>query len=181
MTEIALTTPAQVIAGDTWQWSREWSDYPAPTWTLTYFFQNLKQNFSLTASASSSAHLITETATNSAQRAAGTYSYFARVTDGTSVVTVETGEIEVRPDPAASVAQDYRTSSRRILDAIDATLFGKATADQQSVVVGGRQISRIPIPDLTKLREYYEAKVNDEKTPGRVGGGRVMKIRHARP
>ena len=50
---IPTTEPTELRVGDTWQWKREdlSSDYPATSWTLTYYFRNATAYFNVVATA----------------------------------------------------------------------------------------------------------------------------------
>lgn len=43
------------------------------------------------------------------------------------------------------------------IDALESTLEGRASADQQAYAIQGRRIDRIPIPELIQLHEYYSS------------------------
>ena len=55
------------------------------------------------------------------------------------------------------------TENEKILDAINATLLNRATSDQQNYMIGTRQLSRIPLPDLLKLKATYTTAVRLER------------------
>jgi hypothetical protein len=76
------------------------------------------------------------------------------------------GSVLVKATISGSGAYDGRSTAKQILDAIDATILGKATRDQQSYVIqsgsGSRSLSRIPLPDLQEIRKVYAAIVAGE-------------------
>lgn len=81
---------------------------------------------------------------------------------------LETTRVEVRPDPTAIPnGTDLRSDAEAIVAAITAQLKNKATHDQQSLTINGRQITRYSISELMKLLEYYKAEVaaQKKKTP----------------
>lgn len=177
--DVPTVEPTQVRAGDTWTWSRSLSDYPAPTWTLAYSLLNATSKISITASASGADHLVSVAAATTAGYTAGTYSASARVTSGAEAYTVWTGVIEVSPNLAAKTSYDDRSHARKVLEAIEAVLEGRATTDQQSVTIGDRSIEKMPIADLLKLRDSYKLEVASEEAAARLssnigGRGRVM-------
>lgn len=47
------------------------------------------------------------------------------------------------------------TQNRRTLNAINAVLEGKASKDVQSYQINGRQLYKIPIPELLQLQAVY--------------------------
>ena len=38
--------PQQANAGTTWRWTRSFTDFPANTWTLTYYFREVTGKYS---------------------------------------------------------------------------------------------------------------------------------------
>ncbi|CAN0482236.1 unnamed protein product, partial [Phaeothamnion confervicola] len=53
LTDVATNEPLSARAGLNWSWDRNdlSADYPAPTWTLTYYFKYATANFTFAASA----------------------------------------------------------------------------------------------------------------------------------
>jgi len=169
-----------LTAGDTWSWTRELADYPAPTWTATVYFAQSSGSFEATATADDVAHAFSITAATTASKAAGKYKWSLRVSDGTNAYTVEEGWVEVLANPAASGGRDPRSWARRTLDAVEATLEGRATDGQLAHTIKDRSISRIPIPELIDLRNKLRAEVKTEERGNDAGLGRNMKTRFSR-
>jgi hypothetical protein len=177
--DIPTVEPSEVRAGDTWTWERSLSDYPAPTWTLAYALLNAAGKISITAAASGTDHLVSVAAATTANYTPGTYSAVGRVTSGTEAVTVWTGSIQVLPNLAAATSYDDRSHARRVLQAIEAVIEGRASSDQQEIQIGDRMLKKIPIGDLLKLRDSYTLEVASEESASRLaqgigGRGRVM-------
>lgn len=177
---ILSAVPEKLVAGDTWRWLRSFSDYPAPTWVVTYYFENSLKAFSQAASASGADHSVTITAAASAGITAGRYRWFARAVAGAIAETIpkEEGWLEVEPNIGAAGTRDLRSVSRRTLDALDATLEGRATSDQLAMSINGRSISRTPLEELLKWQAQLRSKVQGEE--GRSGSGRIIKVRLSR-
>lgn len=177
--DVPTVEPNSVRAGDTWTWSRSLSDYPAPTWTLAYALLNAGAKISITAAADGTDHLVTVAASSTAGYVPGTYSAVARATSGAESWTVWTGIIEVLPNLAALTSYDGRTHARKVLEAIEAVLEGRASTDQQSVTIGDRAIVKVPVADLLKFRDAYKLEVASEEAADRLsqgigGRGRIM-------
>jgi hypothetical protein len=174
--------PKNLVAGDTWRWLRSFSDYPAPTWTVTYYFENSTKAFSVDATASGADHSVTIAAATSAQYPPGRYRWAARAASGGVAETIEGefGWLEVAPNPAASGTRDHRSWARRTLDALEATLEGKATSDQLAMSINGRSISRIPLPELLEWRNKLRGEVRTEEGGNDAGLGRNIKVRFGR-
>jgi hypothetical protein len=169
--------PAELIAGDLWSWVRTLSDYPAPTWTLTYYFENSGRSFSVIATTSGTGFAASATAATTTSYAPGRYRWRARVTNGAEAYTVESGWLVVRANPAAAGTYDARSHVRKVLDAIEATIEGRASNDQLSMSIAGRSISRTPMTELVTLREKYLAFVADEENAEDVAAGLGSKKR----
>jgi hypothetical protein len=178
--DVPSTLPTDLIAGNTWQWDREYGDYPAGTWTATAYFENKAKAFNVAATAEGTAHRFTISAATSATYPAGRYRISVRVTDGSQVFIAETGYCEVEADPAAAGTRDTRTWARRTLEAVEAFLEGNATTAQQSMTIQGRSISRWSLPELTAWRDKLRQEVKMEEQGSRAGLGRNIKVRLGR-
>lgn len=169
--------PAELVAGDTWAWTRDLPDYPAPTWDATVYFENAAGTFSAAATDSDTAHAFSIDAATTLGKKAGRYRWSVRVTDGTTVSTVESGWVEVRIDPAAAGNSDPRSYWRKLLDAIDATLLSQATSGQLAMSLNGRSISRIPFNELSQERDKIAARVRAEESGAPAASRRTIKLR----
>lgn len=178
--ETPAVVPAELIAGDTWAFMRAYGDYEAPTWTATIYLEMSGAAFSQAATADGSSHLFTISAATSAGKKAGRYRWWVRVTDGSTSTTVEDGWLDVRPDPASTGTRDHRTWARRTLDAVEATLEGRATSDQLATTIRDRSISRIPLPELMALRDKLRQEVRTEEKGEAAALGRNIKVRFNR-
>lgn len=179
MTDIATIEPSSVVAGDTWEWRKTLADYPAPTWTLKYYLRSRTHSADVTATADGADHLVTISKTTSAGYKAGRYEWVAIVDDGAERFTVGRGTLTVAPDPANTGAGfDPRSHARKTLEAIEAVIENRATKDQMSYTIGSRSLSRMPISDLLKFRQTYQAEVFAEEQAEAVrqgkGSGQVV-------
>lgn len=150
--------PNAVTAGDTIQWSRSLSGYPASAgWVLSYALLGSAGKIAITSTASGADHLVSVAAATSALWVAGTYQWQAYVTHATSGrFLVGTGSIVIKPNFAAiSAATDTRSHVKKVLDAIEAVLEGTATTDQQDLTIDGVRIVRRSIADLLVMRSRY--------------------------
>lgn len=169
--------PAQLIAGDTWEWTRDLTDYPRTTWTATYYFENKDKTFNVAGTGSTSVHSFSIAAATTAGYPAGRYKYRLRVTDGTTVKSIEEGWVDVETDPAAAGTRDVRSDARKMLDALNATLVGKATNDQLAMSIQGRSLSRMQPSELMNWRDRLRAEVRAEEQADNAGLGRNIRVR----
>lgn len=173
MTDIPTNEPFELVAGDTWEWTRDLDDYPAGTWTLTYYLHLLGATgtpISITANADGTTHSVSVAKGTTAGYADGQYQWHGLVDDGTTRKKVDEGTLTVLPDLTGTHV-DTRSHNRKMLSAIEALLENRATKDQMAYTVGGRQLSRISIPDLLQWRDYYKARVNQEERRERSKNG----------
>lgn len=154
---IPTSEPANILAGSTLKWRKTLAEYPASDdWVLTYKFRGPSEGFDAVASADGDDHLVTVATATTAGMAGGTWYWQGWVSKDSETYPVESGQLEVTAAlPAAANTYDGRTSAKKILDAIDAMLLGKASLDQQEYEIGDRKLARIPIPDLIELRKAY--------------------------
>ena len=162
---IPTTEPTSLRAGNTWQWRREdLSDYPAGTWTLTYYFRNSSSHFNVVASADGDAFAVSVAVADSA-KAPGWYDWVAVVTDGTNQHDVDAGRMEVLPDWSASQAADGRIFARKMLDYIEAALLDRASGDQLDLInaaLADRSMAR-DRGGLIALRSQMKAEIAREE------------------
>jgi hypothetical protein len=172
--------PTSVISGDTWRFTLEFADYPAPTWDLTFYAENKDSTFSQAAVDSGSNHAFVIDAANTALIKDGKYKWMIRATDGAIVETISSGWIDVVVNPAAAGNKDRRSWARRTLDALEATLEGRASSDQIAMSVGGRSISRMSLAELREWRDILRGEVRTEEQGERAGLGRDIRVRFGR-
>lgn len=170
-----MTTPTQVpaelIAGDTWEWERELADYPAPTWDVVWYFEKLDHNFSVSGVDSGTKHTGTVAAATSAAVKPGEYRWRLVATSGSTRKTVESGRLTVLPDPAAVGNFDHRTTARVVLDAIEAYLRDPTNLAAASYSLGGRSLSRWNRADLLVERDKWKAEAQSEAAAERIAAG----------
>lgn len=77
--------------------------------------------------------------------------------------TLESGQVEILPDLTQATSQtDARSHVKKVLDAIEALLEGKATADALSYSIGGRSISKMSPTELLQWRDLYRVEYQRE-------------------
>lgn len=179
--DVPAKVPAQLVAGDSWTWTREFTDYPASIWSATVFFENSDSVFQIAGVASGDTHSFTIPALTTTGYRPGRYGWRLRVTDGTTTTTVENGITEVLVDPAKAGRYDTRSWARRTLEAVEAFLEGNASTAQAAMSIQGRSISRWSLSELTKWREQLRAEVRTEESGSVLGRGRNIKVRYGSP
>lgn len=176
---VPTTEPAQLRAGDTWQWRREdLGDYPATTWTLTYYFRNAAGYFNITAAADGSVFEVEVAKATTAAYTAGDYDWYAAVDNGTERYQVDSGKLELLPN-FSNAAYDGRSFARTMLDYIEAALESRAAADTLDLIstqLEARGLTR-DREGLLKLRNTFAAEVakEDRATSG-VKSNRMLAV-----
>lgn len=170
---VPTVEPASIVAGDRIQWKKTLSDYPAGTWTLVYYFLNASGKFSITAGTDGTDHSVDVAAATSKAYAAGKYDGQGRVTSGTDIYVVWRGRIEVLANFELAGSRDERTHARKMLEAIEAELEGRATAAQTSMLeytIGSRNYRRDP-KILLEWRDRYSVEVAAEDVAAAIANG----------
>ncbi len=171
--------PDEIGAGLTFDLLLTLTAYPAPDWAVTAHLRG-PSAINLTATAEGSQHRFHADAATTSSWAPGAYWYTLRATDGTNVVEVETGQVQILPDLANQTGPyDGRTPAQIALEAIEAVLANRATLDQERYRINNRELYRTSIPDLLKLRAFYADEVKREKAAacGKNLFGTVVRVR----
>lgn len=175
--------PGEIVVGDSAGWSVALNDYPAPDWVLHYAMFNKDSNQSFDAAADGTDHKVSLASATTGAWAAGRYDWSAYVTKGSERESVATGVFIIKADPSLGLNYDGRSHARKMLEAIEATLEGRATRQDIELMkgqYGERAIERDP-DLLRKWRDEYkkEVKAEDDQVALRAGKtvSRSTKIR----
>lgn len=144
--------------------------YPAQDWQLSAYLRN-SHDLALQALAEDANHRFLVAASVTALWTPGDYWYALRVTNGTEVYEIETGQVAIKPDLAVVHGEyDGRTHVQRVLDSIEAVLEKRATIDQERYKINNRELWRTPISELLVLRDRYRAELRRMNAARRPGG-----------
>jgi hypothetical protein len=167
-----LRIPETIYAGDSLSWTEVAGEYPAPTWTMSYAIRGASV-LDIDSVPDGVDHKFIVSATVTADLVPGFYSWQALVTDGLwERHTIATGNLTVRPNlPAQITGFDGRSHAQKVLDAIEATMEGRATKSQALLQINNRQIQYLKPEELIKWRSFYKAEVAREKTAEKVAQG----------
>lgn len=166
------TEPSAVYAGDTIAWTKSLPDYPASQWTLTYALMRAGVAYTVTATANGDLHEVSVPASTSDDWTPGEYTWMATVTSGATRHTVESGAITIRANPQGA-SHDARSQVKRMLDAINALIEGRATSDVSSYSIGGRSLTKLSISELLTWKSKYEQWYAAEVAQNRLARGLV--------
>ena len=158
--------PDVLVVGDRWVWRRPdlVADYPTGDYALTYEFHldtggGGSNKFTITATETSTDYIVEIASATTASYTAGEYNWYAFITSSSDSqrLSVDEGRTKLEINFANTNA-DSRTHAKKVLDAIEATLEGRASQDQMSYSIAGRSLSRMSIDDLLKFRDRYRAE-----------------------
>lgn len=174
--ELKTTEPDSFIVGDTVKWKIYLPDYlPADGWVLSYALVMSGNQQAITAADNGDGtHLVTITAASSAGYKTGIYHWQAYVTKSGERYRVRDGSIETKPDFASLTnGYDARGHIEKVLEALKATIEGKASKDQSAYTIGNRSISRLSPEELIKWKKHYEQLYKQEVTASKIAKGEV--------
>jgi hypothetical protein len=174
----------RLIAGDSLVFRTSVPDYPPSAgYSLTYRLVRRDaagSAITFTAGVDGDEYSVNVPPATTAPWTPGRYTWASYASKTGERFTVGQGELVIEADPATIGAPyDNRSHARKVLDAIEAVLENRATTDQQAVSIAGRQVTRMPISELLRLRSVYAAEVQSELAAARSAaglgaGGRVL-------
>jgi hypothetical protein len=188
-TNYPTAEPSVLVAGDRFTWKRDdlASDYPPSSFALTYEFHEDSggggsHKFTITAIEADNTYYIEVGSSTTASFSVGDYiweAYITRSSDSERIM-VDSGRTEITENLANTNA-DIRSHAKKVLDAIEAVIEGRATIDQSSFSIAGRSLSRMSVDELMTFRDRYKAEYLKEIKLARIrnkqGSGNTIKVR----
>ena len=184
--------PLEIIIGDTITWIRrgvqaasinddgviEYTDIKASAgWALKFTAVGKLGIFTITAVAdtdNADDFKFTATAALTTAYTAGDYLWTITATKTTTRYTISEGRVTLLDNIAVrTTLYDNRSHAKKVLDAIEAVIENRATVDQMSYQIAGRQLSKTPIPDLMQLRSLYRNEYEGELAAANIASGRA--------
>lgn len=155
--------PSRLTVGESVSW--KWSDsrFPSTSWDLVYTLVNAGKQIQIAATADGSNHLIEVTSSVSSEYTAGRYSWQAHVSKGVERYKVGEGSIEIGRDLSThQYGTEIRSHVKKVLDALEAAIEGRASKTQVQQSVGGVQIQHMTLQEQVMLRDRYAIKYKKE-------------------
>jgi hypothetical protein len=179
-TVVGSSVPETITAGESVSWRVRLSAFPADeSWVLTYTLVKTGVKISIASTADADAHLVELTAATTGAYTAGTYDWQAHVAKGTERYLVSSGIIQIAPDYATQTSgYDARTHTKKVLDALEAAVEGRASLTQLQQKVGEVQVGHMSLKDQVEMLELYRAKYRKEMVlAGKIKSRRMIKAR----
>lgn len=167
--------PTRLRQGDSWNWLRQFADYPSSLYTLSYILNSAANRFvfppaGITPDANGVGFVIQLTSAQSAGCQPDTYDFVAVLTGIAATtaagqqVTMVLQVVGIDPNLAtASAPVDTRSFVKQALDMIEAAILGDARPDVQEYMINGRQLRKYDKLNLEKLHSIYLAKYRAER------------------
>jgi hypothetical protein len=144
-------------------------------WTLKYVAVGKLGIISITASAdddNADDFKFSASAATTGAYTAGDYQWQLVATLTTTRYTIATGIVTVLDNIAGrSALYDNRSHAKKVLDAIEAVIEGRASQDQMGYTIAGRSLSRTPLQDLMRLRAMFKAEYDSEVATANIAAG----------
>lgn len=182
--EIPYFEPKRLRIGDTWQWKKTLTDYPADTWTMYYVLLEESggtNRIALTAGSDGNDHYVNIAKATTANYNAGNYSVAAYVDDGTSRETIDwldSVRLEVLPNLETVTEQDLRSNAEKILDSLISVQVSLAAG---KIVTGSENGKSYTLKNSAELRgdiSYWRRVVWTEKQQKRKRQGLNDQSKH---
>lgn len=178
-----MSEPSIIYAGDSLSFDVDYSSSVSSSISsLSYALRGSGlPPIDLTATSSASGgHSLSVSAAITAGWTTGSYTWHARATcaDGT-VSTVNTGTVEVMPSMSIESDYDGRSFAKKMIDAIEIVMSGRATNDINQYSIGGRSITKMTPEELIKWRqhfliEYQREQIQERARLGLGNGNRIL-------
>ncbi|MCC8368785.1 MAG: hypothetical protein LN573_01705 [Rickettsia endosymbiont of Oxypoda opaca] len=172
--------------GETVQWQKELINYPTKDgWQLVYCCRNFAYSFEVKAEVQKDHYVIRLSSEETSKYKPAIYWWQSRIIKENEQYIVENGEFVIKPNLALLDSYDGRSHVKKVLDALEATILGKASRDQLSYSISGRSLSRLSPTELLKWRDTYKAEyarnLQEEQLSKGLSGHNLIKIRFGNP
>ncbi|MFY9589547.1 hypothetical protein [Rickettsia endosymbiont of Halotydeus destructor] len=179
---ISNIEPNSFTVGETVQWQKELTDYPTKDgWQLIYCFRNFENRFEVKAVAENNYYTIRLSSEETSKFSPAIYWWQSRVIKEELQYIIENGELTIKPNLALLDSYDGRSHVKQVLDALQATILGKASRDQLSYSISGRSLSRLSPAELLKWRDVYKSEyarnLQEEQLNKGISGNNLVKVK----
>lgn len=164
--------PSKIIAGLNVAWSDAPVGYPSCEYTMKYVLVNATGRIEITSAATVNGYSVILKASDTASWSAGTYRMIGYAEKSGEKYEVYNATIVVDANPFTGTGTDYRSHNQRVLEALQATIQGRATKEQSELTIGSRMIRLMSMDELIKAETHYRWMVKSES--GTAGSSRKI-------
>lgn len=172
-----MKIPRELMAGDSSTWDDAASkdnlgnSIDSGSWTLTYYLRG-QGTLDLTATAQGSGWRTTISESQSAALAPGVYFWQARAVNGSSKVTLGSGQMRVQPNISAAGANfDGRSQAKKDLEAVQAAIRALTTGGVAEYTIANRSVRKVDLPDLIIRENTLKTEVAREEKAEKIANG----------
>jgi hypothetical protein len=169
-----MNAPKKIFAGFNVEWEESPSEYSSVTYGLSATFVLLSSSatrITVNATANGTGFAFSITASFSASFTPGNYKVHIYATLGTAKYLIGTQDVTILANPLSATG-DTRNHIQKMLDAINATLEGRATQEYQSMTIDGYSVTQMSPDQLLKLRSYYKNELRKQTNAERIASGK---------
>lgn len=166
-----LAEPIQFYAGDKIEWERTLPDYTSPQ-TLNYVFAG-PERYTVQAVESPNGFFTTTISTTTSKTyEPGSYRLIGYIDDaGDRVAIVYDRNCQILPNPLSASTDDTRSFNERMVDQLECLLLGRAKTDVAQYTIGGRQIAKLSLEQISKELGRFKSLLRQERAREQVRNG----------
>lgn len=166
-----LTHYDRFRAGDTFLLNFNHADYPAGDgYSLVYYLIGSSKK-TITATNDGQNYQLLEASTSA--WAAGNYTAIGTFSKAGKNYSVDFGQTTILPSVASLTTLDGRSHVKKVLDALESLIEGKAANDVVQYEIAGRSITKMSAADLIKWHSHYKGMYAAELRAEAISTGRL--------
>ena len=142
-----------IVQGETFDLTVTLNNYPSPPWDTSMILTGAENVYEVGGLSEGAMHNFKIGPTTTLTYEPGDYKYRIVATDGTDVYTAWNGRTKVIADP--TVPGNDMSHVEKVLNALNATIEGKATTDVLNYSIRGRSLGRMSPQELLDWRDKY--------------------------
>jgi len=171
-----MTLANKITAGDTLSFLTTVADYPASAgWVLVYLLipRDTGSAITLTGSAEGNDHRIEAGASVTALWTPGHYSWVTYATMAGERYTLQSGQVEILPNPATQTSYDARSPAALIVDQLMAayTTYSASQGNVAEYEIAGRKMKYRSSAEILDQLNHWKAILAAEKRAERINAG----------
>lgn len=177
-----MATPEKIYLGATAKWTVSISSYPASDgYSASYLLYNDQTTLTITTTGSGSVFTANHAPSVTTDWTPGQYRYQLFATKSGEKWLIDQGDIELVADVSIEDHLDGRSHVKKVLDALESLILGKAGADVSSYSIANRTLTRMTPEELITWHDKYKQMYKDEQAAENLarGGGNsgIVRVR----